>query len=444
VFSSIAVDGEITVQDLGVLEGYLDCRPQAISDAGHVVGWCRHSTALQRAFLWTAETGILDLGTLGSHSIAWGVNAAGDITGVSWDGPARAVIWPPETGLEIRSLPLFAAKRSETSEGRAINADGQVAGSANKCHTPDCACQPFDGRDCFGASTAVATLWLAGREPIELSASLPRFGKDEPVIEMSSAAHGVNDRGDAVGRVWIRHAAFAPGGPAITALPVLWPAGGGVVQLGPGHGIAVSINTHQWVVGAAAGGLFLWTPSDGLMSIEAHINSVKDINDLGQVIGGTTAALLWTAENGVMRLPALEPGWDSQGQALNNCGQATGTSGPAGGGDLRAVLWNLPVPTAESRTLALNDMVEQLVADGELSVAQSRPLHAVLDGTLRHLEREDDMSAARMLGLFTQHVERMMGTRNTSLDPERGRLLIRRAELIAVLFLSGSRPSCPS
>ena len=64
----------------------------AINNAGQVVGGVTH------AFVWTASSGMLDLGTLGgTYSCANAVSSNGYIAGYSWlsDGSIHATLWTP-------------------------------------------------------------------------------------------------------------------------------------------------------------------------------------------------------------------------------------------------------------------------------------------------------------------------------------------------------------
>ena len=74
------------VKDLGVLPGQVYSRANGINATGQVVGFSglqRDSTE-SRAFMWTSQTGMIDIGTLGGgYAQAYAINDAGSITGVS-------------------------------------------------------------------------------------------------------------------------------------------------------------------------------------------------------------------------------------------------------------------------------------------------------------------------------------------------------------------------
>lgn len=75
-----------------------------IDDNGHVVGWMRTGDKYRawpviRAFLYTDEDGLIDLGTLGGYtSSAIGINSSGDIVGISKDGTTKDPVAQPQHG----------------------------------------------------------------------------------------------------------------------------------------------------------------------------------------------------------------------------------------------------------------------------------------------------------------------------------------------------------
>jgi probable HAF family extracellular repeat protein len=72
--------------DLGVLKGQLYSRANGINASGQVVGYSgpAKDSNESRAFLWTAQTGMTDIGTLGgAYAQAYAINDTGAVTGAS-------------------------------------------------------------------------------------------------------------------------------------------------------------------------------------------------------------------------------------------------------------------------------------------------------------------------------------------------------------------------
>jgi probable HAF family extracellular repeat protein len=72
--------------DLGVLPGQVFSRANGINATGQVVGYSglQRDSSESRAFLWSNQTGMIDIGTLGGgYAQAYAINDAGAITGAS-------------------------------------------------------------------------------------------------------------------------------------------------------------------------------------------------------------------------------------------------------------------------------------------------------------------------------------------------------------------------
>ena len=75
-----------TVTDLGVLPGQVYSRANGINAIGQVVGYSglQRDSSDSRAFMWTVQTGMIDIGTLGGgYAQAYAINDTGSATGTS-------------------------------------------------------------------------------------------------------------------------------------------------------------------------------------------------------------------------------------------------------------------------------------------------------------------------------------------------------------------------
>jgi probable HAF family extracellular repeat protein len=122
---------ESGMEDLGTLGGGWSRAYSVSADGSVVVGMARNSAGHIRAFRWTAESGMQDLGTLGGfHSTALGVSADGTVV-VGWadraDGCGYAFRWTAEEGMQDLNV-LYAhllTDGSELWEATAISPDGR-------------------------------------------------------------------------------------------------------------------------------------------------------------------------------------------------------------------------------------------------------------------------------------------------------------------------------
>jgi probable HAF family extracellular repeat protein len=122
--------------DLGVLKGQVYSRANGINAMGQVVGYSgqQRDSSESRAFLWTAQTGMMDIGTLGGgYAQAYAINDAGYITGASQTqgmGPmvtTHAFLYRPLSSNRERMRDL-GVLGGLSSYGMAINNYGHVAG----------------------------------------------------------------------------------------------------------------------------------------------------------------------------------------------------------------------------------------------------------------------------------------------------------------------------
>jgi probable HAF family extracellular repeat protein len=250
--------------DLGVLPGDESSYSNAISGNGHVVGTSYNSSA-RRAFVWTAASGMIDLGDpVGAWSdTADVVSDSGQVVGVlvfPSNGVVHAFSWTASGGMV--DLGTLGGSYSFAS---AVNSSGQVVG------------QSLTGDGAYRAFS-----WTAAGGMVDLGTLGGSY----------SYPYAVNSSGQVVG--------ISPvaGDNAIHAF--LWTSAGGMVDLGTLGGTsseAYAINSSGHVVGQsqipgdAFFRAFLWTPTDGMMDLGVldgfDTSYAWRLNDSGQIVGGS-------------------------------------------------------------------------------------------------------------------------------------------------------------
>ena len=117
-----------TTTNLGTLGGS-SAFAYAINDSGHIVGASLNSNGVRRAFLYTADKGMQDIGALGgpaANSCAMSINATGQVTGYSESrrGRVRGFLYTPDTGMKD----LGVLKGYDDSLAFSLNDTGHIAG----------------------------------------------------------------------------------------------------------------------------------------------------------------------------------------------------------------------------------------------------------------------------------------------------------------------------
>jgi probable HAF family extracellular repeat protein len=121
---AVLISGSGT-QDLGTLGGGSWSAAYGISDSGEVVGSAMLANGTFRGFTWTAQNGMVALGTLGGkNSYATGVNSAGEVAGAAAlnTGYEHAVLYSNGQTIDLGSL------GGNNSYAYAINDGGTVVG----------------------------------------------------------------------------------------------------------------------------------------------------------------------------------------------------------------------------------------------------------------------------------------------------------------------------
>ena len=251
--------------DLGVLPGQVYSRANGVNAIGQVVGY----SSLQRdstdshAFMWTSQTGMIDIGTLGgSYAQAYAINDAGYVTGAS-----QTQTWGPMviTHAFIYRLPSPPYQRHDkmvdlgvlgglSSYGMAINSYNHVVGySTIKPNDEDVHGFLHDGNKMIDLGS--------------LGASGKRWGSDV------SVALGVNNLDQVVGYTYLPVVGEMP----IQQVAFLWTRNSSVIG-------GTMVNLNKLV---ANGTNYLLTSATGINDNGQIVASAYDLQN-----GGIHAVLL--------------------------------------------------------------------------------------------------------------------------------------------------------
>lgn len=407
----------ITITDLGMLEG-IDSHALAINDLGQVAGYFGEILSDEaHVFLWTAESGMTDLGTLGDDilGVPHDINDLSQIVGKSAtsatdDGTTHAFLWTEETGM----IDIGSLGGHFYSSAFGINNLGQVVGSS-------------DTSDTF-LGPRHAFLWTAETGMTDLGTL---GGKN-------SFAADINDQGQVVGSSYL-----AEGEPQIHAF--LWTAETGMTDLGTLGGSdswAEGINNLGQVVGYSdtadgSSHAFLWTAETGMTdlgTLGGYGSFALEINDLGQVVGysGVSSApdrgFLWTAKTGMLDLGSLEDHSFSFAHDINNFGQIVGNSYVENNEVSHATLWTIASASPEDQAQVLVDQVNGFVAAGKLNDGQGNALTTKMNNVLTLLAKNKPKVACNSLNAFTNQVQSFVD--EGVLYASDGQLLIQAADAI--------------
>jgi probable HAF family extracellular repeat protein len=246
-------------KDLGVLKGQVYSRANGANAIGQVVGFSgsTRDSSESRAFVWTYQTGMKDIGTLGgSYAQANAINEAGFITGTAQTWAmfvtTHAFIYQSSaTGGKMRDLGMLGSGLS--SYGMAINGYNHVAGYST-----------------LQANSERFHAFLHdGKRMIDLG-SLGAKGTDTDV----SVALGVNKLDQVVGYSYLP----GVGGMPLQQVAFLW-------RPNIGGGQMIDLNTLLGATGR-----------------NYRLISATAINDNGQIVANA-----WDTQNGGPRAVLLTP-----------------------------------------------------------------------------------------------------------------------------------------
>lgn len=108
--------------DLGVLPGHNSSYANAVSADGTIVVGRSGSNSSNRAFRWTAQTGMVSLGTLNNQGTSSAIGISADGSTITGSSAARAFRWTASTGMQnLGSLPGYPS-----AQGNKVSRDGSI------------------------------------------------------------------------------------------------------------------------------------------------------------------------------------------------------------------------------------------------------------------------------------------------------------------------------
>ncbi len=416
----VSSQGDIPMADLGPATG--SGVPSEINSRGQVAG-SHYGEGLGAAhFLWTAETGWIELPAIGLSNTY--INDLRQVATNKYitEPNVQPILWD---GGEVTTLGHLGGSNALP---RDLNEAGQVAGDSltgtGEWHA--FLWTPTDGMQDLGTldgnrSRAVAmndSPWVVGD-------SLTPDGDNHAFLW--TAADGMRDLGTLGGSYSrandVNNLGQVAGASSTTAgvdHAFLWTAQGGMIDLGTlggSYSAAFDISESGYVVGWSdtAGDAerhgFLWTASGGMQDLGALSGGRSRpcrVSDLGQVVGtvwldtGYTRAFTWTPASGMIDLGTLPGGQGSDAVDVNERGQVVGWSyTPAG--EKHVVLWTTPSPA--QRIEGMISKVAALVDDGVLARGASNGLIQKLENATRLLDAENTGAACNQLQAFVNQVE---------------------------------------
>ena len=306
ILAPLAAAQKYIVTDLGEFAGGAVSQGQSINTIGQIAGYARFSNYNAHGFIWTASTGLVDLGAFppaSDFSVAQGINSFGEVVGYSLHSGAieqRGVLWTRGTMHSLGTLP-----GGTTSQANAINDLGQLTGYANGTKT--------------GAAVH-AVLW--GRNGVIQDIGALSGGY--------SQGDAINIQGEVIGYSITQDA---------KSHPIYWNKSAGLRALPylsatDTRGWGLAINNLGQIAGGSDNNAVLWENDKAHTAVNLGIlsggwSTAYGINDQGVVVGASgSAAFIWTQAQGIVDLNTLidsNSGWTlGMATAINNPGQITG------------------------------------------------------------------------------------------------------------------------
>jgi len=162
-----------TFVDLGVLPGFADSFGWAINASGQVTGSSSSSTGnSERLFRFTDGGGLQDLGGVGEHNVALGINASGQVVGSRGRSLKRALLYTDAAGLQDLNTLIDPSLGWVVLAAHDISDAGLIAGYAANSFTgqthavrlrPTTTPPPACSFQCLRSTSILLRGWLGRR-----------------------------------------------------------------------------------------------------------------------------------------------------------------------------------------------------------------------------------------------------------------------------------------
>jgi probable HAF family extracellular repeat protein len=266
----ISFEMPYSIKTIGLFPGGTESLATAINNKGEVTGYANVFGGSQRAFLWTNEDGLQDLGTLGGEeSFGWGLNDKSEVVGNSTNEvrTQRAFFWSAKNGMTE-----FQTASPGYSSARDINNASLAVGTSS-----------------IGNGISHATLWPSNMPTVDLGT----------LGGPNSQAFGINEAGNIGGNTQRSFVDNQQNSPFITD------DNNNLIPLPNFHDrncFVMDISANNHLTGYAVSPLygpanqrgFLWHANTGMQDIGTlgGVNcSPGGVNASGIVVGASTTAL---------------------------------------------------------------------------------------------------------------------------------------------------------
>jgi probable HAF family extracellular repeat protein len=448
----VSSQGDIPIiADLGPSDG--SGQAYEINNQGHVVGSHRPPGYGAVHFVWSADTGWVDLEGRGSAEAY--VNEIKQVATTVYSDTTsmvpKAIVYDGGETTWLGHLGGWKALPRDINEKGEIAGDSLTDDQDNHAFlwTPGGGIQDLKtlGGDRSRVLSMNDSAWVVG-DSLTADGDNHAFlwrNAEEGMIDLGtlggtySRAFDVNNLGQVVG-------ASSPKTGVDLDHAFLWTAEGGMIDLGTLGGsesAAVDISESGHVIGwsdtsrNAESHAFLWTAGGGMQDLGAFSGGTsvaKQVSNSGHVVGYSYLAtgprpFFWTPGPGMIDLGTLPGGQKGQAVDINEEWQVVGWSDTPTG-EQHAVLWTVP-----NFPQLMRDMIAQiegLLDDGLLKTGKANALVGKVENASRMLDEGKIGPACHQLEAFVSQVE--AATKTGDLPDETGLELIDAANSIIGLF----------